>query len=336
MEALTLADILAARQTIAGIADGTPLLHSPILSNVAGWPFYFKLETVQPIGAFKLRGAVNAIAHLPEATRGVTCCSTGNHGRGVAYAARNASVEAIVCMSALVPDTKRKGVETLGAIVRIVGQCQDEAMRECQRLAKDEGLVEISPFDNPHVIAGQGTIGLEMLEAVPDLACILVPLSGGGLAAGVALAAKAINPRIQIIGISMERGAAMYASLKAGYPVEVTEHISLADSLGGGIGLDNQLSFPMCRDLLDDVIVVREEEILHAMQVLYFEDRLIAEGACVVGPAALLAGKLEPPSGPMATILTGRNVDMTQFTQVINGEDIALGDVMVRGKAYAT
>ena len=331
----TLADVLAAQQVIAGVADGTPQIYSPFLSHIVGYPFVLKLESLQPIGAFKLRGAVNALAHLPAGVRGVTCCSTGNHGRGVAFAARKAGIDAIVCMSSLVPETKREGIRALGGTVRIVGRSQDDAQRESERLAREEGLVEISPFDNPHVIAGQGTIGLEMLQADPDLACLLVPLSGGGLAAGVGLVAKAINPDIQIIGLSMDRGAAMYASLEAGHPVEVTEYASLADSLGGGIGLNNQLSFPLCRDLLDDVILVSEREIQLAMQTLYYEERLVAEGACVVGIAALLAGKLPKLSGAVGTIITGRNVDMTQFTQVVSGEDVTLGEVTLPGHRYA-
>ena len=331
----TLADVLAAQQVIAGVADGTPQIYSPFLSHIVGYPFVLKLESLQPIGAFKLRGAVNALAHLPAGVRGVTCCSTGNHGRGVAFAARKAGIDAIVCMSSLVPETKREGIRALGGTVRIVGRSQDDAQRESERLAREEGLVEISPFDNPHVIAGQGTIGLEMLQADPDLACLLVPLSGGGLAAGVGLVAKAINPDIQIIGLSMDRGAAMHASLEAGHPVEVTEYASLADSLGGGIGLNNQLSFPLCRDLLDDVILVSEREIQLAMQTLYYEERLVAEGACVVGIAALLAGKLPKLSGAVGTIITGRNVDMTQFTQVVSGEDVTLGEVTLPGHRYA-
>jgi threonine dehydratase len=194
-------------------------------------------------------------------------------------------------------------------------------------------LVEISPFDDPKVIAGQGTIGLEMLEARPDLSMVLVPLSGGGLAAGVAVAAKAINSRIKIIGITMERGAAMYESLRVGHPVEVTEHASLADSLGGGIGLENRLSFPLCRAHLDDVVLVAEDEIRHAMQVLYYEDRIVAEGASAVGLAAVLSGKVVP-DGPVATIITGRNLDMGTFTKIIAGEDIQIGDLSIRGKNY--
>jgi len=331
---LTLSDVFAAQARIAGIADATPMIPSPYLAARFGAEFYLKLENMQPIGAFKLRGAYNAVASLPHDVTGVTCCSTGNHGRGVAYAAAQRGIRAVICMSNLVPQAKIDGIRALGAEVRICGTSQDDALRASQELARDQGFVEISPFDDPNVIAGQGTIGLEMVERVPNLATILVPLSGGGLAAGVALAAKSINPNIRVIGISMDRGAAMHASIQAGHPVEVEEVASLADSLGGGIGLDNVLSYPMCRDLLDDIVLVSEEEIRDALQVLYFEDRIIAEGACVVGIAALLAGKVVPQLGPVATIITGRNLDMDLFSKVIMGHDVTLGTKILKGKPY--
>ena len=331
---LSLADILAARRAIDSIAVRTPLVPSPYLGRMAGHDFLLKLEMTQPVGAFKLRGAVNAVSALSADVAGVTCCSTGNHGRGVAYAARARNLRSVVCMSSLVPQAKVDDIKALGADVRIVGRSQDDALAESRRLARDEGLAEISPFDDPYVVAGQGTIGLELLEDRPDLTAILVPLSGGGLAAGIALAAKAIKPSIKVIGITMDRGAAMFESVRAGKPVEVDEVASLADSLGGGIGLDNRLSFPMCRDLLDDYVLVTEEEIYAAMQTLYFEDRMVAEGASVVGISALKAGKLPSFSGPVATIVTGRNVDMATFTDIITGRDVKLGDSFVKGQAY--
>ncbi|MFZ7092615.1 hydroxyectoine utilization dehydratase EutB [Primorskyibacter sp. 2E233] len=333
---VTLADILAARRALRGVADATPFVPSPFMSERCGQDFLLKLENMQPIGAFKLRGALNAVANLPEGTAGVTCCSTGNHGRGVAWAAAQRGMRAVVCMSSLVPQAKVDGIKALGAEVVICGTSQDEALAESQRLVQAEGLVEISPFDDPYVIAGQGTIGLEMLEARPDLDTLLVPLSGGGLAAGVAVAAKAIKPDIKVIGISMDRGAAMHLSIAAGRPVEVEEVPSLADSLGGGIGMDNRLSYPICRELLDDSLLVTEEEIYHAMQVLFYEDRIVAEGACVVGLAAMLASKLPPPKGPVGTIITGRNLDMTLFHRIMAGEDITLGQTIVKGRRYGT
>ncbi len=332
---LTLADVFAARRRIAGTALETPLVPSPFLSAAAGHEFLLKLEICQPIGAFKLRGAANAVLSLPEDVAGVTCCSTGNHGRGVAWAARARGMRAVICMSSLVPEAKVRGIRALGAEARIVGRSQDDAQAEADRLVAEEGLTDISPFDDPLVIAGQATIGLELLEARPDLETILVPLSGGGLAGGIALAAKAIKPGIRVIGVSMDRGAAMHASLQAGHPVEVEERPSLADSLGGGVGLANRLSFPLCRDLLDDVVLVSEDEIYRALQTVYYEDRIVCEGACVVGIAALQAGRLPPLGGPVATIITGRNLDMKLHADIMQGRDVRLGDLTVRGQPYA-
>ncbi len=324
--------VFAARARIAGIADHTPLVPS-VLNARFGQEFLLKLEIAQPVGAFKLRGAVNAIFGLEGDVAGVTCCSTGNHGRGVAYAARARGLRAVVCMSHLAPEAKVAGVRALGAEARIVGHSQDEAQAEAERLVAEEGLTEISPFDDPAVIAGQGTIGLELMESRPDLDTLLVPLSGGGLAAGVAFAAKTINPKVRVIGITMERGAAMHASLQAGHPVEVTEVASLADSLGGGIGLQNRLSFPLCRDYLDDVVLVTEEEIYHALQTIYYEDRIVCEGACVVGIAAVQAGKVSL-RGPTATIITGRNLDMGLHAAIMAGQDVTLGELTIKGTRY--
>ena len=324
-----------ARDRIAGMAVTTPLVPSPYLSGLAGNEFLLKLEMTQPMGAFKLRGAANAIFALDKDVGGVTCCSTGNHGRGVAYAARARGMRAVICMSSLVPQAKIDGIKALGAEVRIVGQSQDEAMAESLRLVETEGLVEISPFDDPYVIAGQGTIGLELLDQCPSLKTVLVPLSGGGLAGGIALAVKKKRPDIRVIGISMDRGAAMHASLQAGKPVEVEEVASLADSLGGGIGLENRLSFPLCRDFLDEVLLVTEHEIYRAMQTIYYEDRMVCEGACVVGVAALQSGKLPKSGGPIATIISGRNIDMKVHADIMQGRDVTLGNTTIRGQAYA-
>lgn len=331
----SLADILVARRAISGVAVETPLVPSPFLERAAQTEVLLKLEIAQPIGAFKLRGAAGAVANLPPDATGVTCCSTGNHGRGVAYAARARGIRAVICMSRLVPRTKVDGIRALGAEVRIVGESQDEAHAESRRLAAEEGLVEISPFDDPAVIAGQATIGLELLQERPDLSTILVPLSGGGLAGGIAFAAKTIKPSIRVVGITMERGAAMHESIRAGRPVEVREVASLADSLGGGIGLDNRLSFPLCREYLDDTLLVSEEEIYRALQTHYFEDRLVCEGASAVGAAALMSGRLGRLAGPVASIITGRNVDMAIFTDIMAGRDVVLGDFTLKGTPYA-
>jgi threonine dehydratase len=324
----TLADVLAAAAVIRGRADGTPLVPSQIPG--LGQDLLLKLECTQPMGAFKLRGALNALSGLPPGAPGVVCCSTGNHGRAIAFAARQMGLRAVVCMSALVPAAKVDGIRALGAEVRIIGRSQDDAADESLRLVAAEGLVEIPPFDDARVIAGQGTIGLELLAARPDLATLLVPLSGGGLAAGVALAARAIKPGLRVVGVSMDRGAAMHASIAAGHPVAVTEVASLADSLGGGIGLNNRLTFAMCRALLDDVVLVSEVAIRDAMLALFHHDRMVAEGAAVVGLAAVMTGAVRL-TGPAATIVTGRNTDMAIFADLVAGRDLRIGDLVLKG-----
>ncbi|MEZ2130720.1 MULTISPECIES: hydroxyectoine utilization dehydratase EutB [unclassified Sinorhizobium] len=318
---VSLVDIHAAARRIAGRVRRTPMVQSTSLSEIGGWPVHLKLEHHQTTGSFKLRGASNAVLSLSQEqrARGVVAASTGNHGRALAYAAIAEGAIATICMSRLVPENKLAEIRRLGANVRIVGRSQDEAQEEVERLVREEGLVMVPPFDHPAVVAGQGSLGLEIIEELPDAATVLVPLSGGGLAAGVAAAVKGVNPKTRVIGLTMERGAAMKASLDAGQPVQVEELPSLADSLGGGIGLDNQVTFAMCRALLDDVILLTEEEIAAGMRHAYAAEREIVEGAGAVGIAALLAGKIEA-GGPIVAILSGRNVDMEQHRRVINGE----------------
>jgi threonine dehydratase len=324
--------VQAARAAIAGVAFKTPLIASRCLEGAAKQPVFLKLETLQPIGAFKLRGATNALSLLgaDERARGVVCCSTGNHGRALAFAARRLGMRATVCLSHLVPEVKISAIEALGGTVRRVARSQDEAQVEADRMVREEGLTDIPPFDHPHVIAGQGTIALEILEDRPDIETILVPLSGGGLIGGIALAAKALKPSIRIIGISMARGAAMQASLMAGRPVEVEELPTLADSLGGGIGLHNRWTFDLCRSLIDEVVLLEEAEIYRGMRTLLLEERLVAEGAGAVGHAAILAGKVKL-DGPAAIIVSGQNAPMEQVLAIGRGESITLGGLEVKG-----
>jgi threonine dehydratase len=328
---LEFVDVVKARSRIAHIAIRTPLLVSDYLSNHAGCEVLLKLETVQPTGAFKIRGAANAVSLLsPEQRkRGVACCSTGNHGRAVAYAAKRFAIPATVCLSELVPPNKVNAIKGLGARVCRNGKSQDEAQKTVQRLVHQEAIVEIPPFDNEAVVAGQGTIALEMLEDRPDISTLIVPVSGGGLIGGIALAAKAINRGICVIGVSMEKGAAMHESLRAGQPVEVAEVASLADSLGGGIGLSNRITFELCRRFVNEIILLSESEIYRGIRTLFHEDRVVAEGGGAVGAAALLAGKIHS-TGPIAVIISGQNTDMQQFVQIANGEPVTVGDLKVK------
>ena len=324
---ITLDDIEAARWRICERVVQTPTQLSPSLSERAGAPVHLKMEHRQTTGAFKLRGASNAVAMLmpDERRRGVIAVTTGNHGRALAHAAKAEGVRAVICMSSLVPENKVAEVRRLGGEVHITGKSQDEAEIEVQRLIAQDGLVPIPPFDHSAVIAGQGTIGLEISASVPDVKTVLVPVSGGGLASGIAAAVKALRPEARVIGVSMRRGAAMKASFDAGRPVPVEELPTLADSLGGGIGMENRWTFPMLRALLDDLVLVDEAEIAAAITHAYEKEREVIEGAAAVGIAALLSGRMKL-DGPTVLVLSGKNIDMGLHRRVVAGQPIALGE----------
>ena len=296
---------------------------SQALSEKNGAPVHLKLEHLQTTGSFKLRGATNAVLALDETARakGVVGVSTGNHGRGLAYAAREAGVKCIICMSRLVPQNKIDGIRAQGAEVRIVGSSQDEAQLEVDRLVAEDGMTLLPPFDHRDIIAGQGTLGLEILEDAPDVGTVLVPLSGGGLISGVAEAVKAKKTGVKIVGVSMKRGAAMATSQKAGHPVQVPELPTLADSLGGGIGLQNRYTFGIVRDLVDEIVLLDEEEIAEGIRHAYWQERQVVEGSGAVCLAAILSGKVQL-SGPAVAILSGCNIDMNMHRRIISGEDV--------------
>jgi threonine dehydratase len=318
-QGITLDDILAARARIGGYIHPLRITRSESLSQRCQHEILLAHEYLQTTGSFKLRGATNAVLQLPPGVSGVTAVSTGNHGRGLAYAARQAGVPCIICMSELVPRNKLEAIRALGAETRIVGKSQDEAEVEARRLVSEQGYTMIPPFDHPHIISGQGTLGLEMLEQVPNVNTVLVQLSGGGLISGIALAIKAQRPEVRIVGVSMERGAAMAASQAAGAPLEIEELPTLADSLGGGIGLENRYSFAMVRDYVDDIVLLGEDEIADGIRHAYFSEQAIVEGGGAVGIAALLAGKVQPGE-PSIVLMSGRNIDMELHRRIINHE----------------
>jgi threonine dehydratase len=314
-------EVLKARERLANRVLLTPMRAAPGLDRRTGRHVRLKCEHQQTTGSFKLRGATNALLLLDEEQRrrGVVAASTGNHGRALAHAARQMGVPAVICMSSLVPANKVEAIEALGATVRIIGRSQDDAQREVDRLVSDDGLVMVAPFDDPAVIAGQGTLGLELMEQAPDTGSVLVPLSGGGLIAGVALAVKTVSPQTHVIGVSMERGPAMQRSLAAGRPIDVEELPTLADSLGGGIGLANKHTFEMVKALVVDVVLVSEAEIAAAIRTAHAEAGEVIEGAAAVGIAALAAGKVRT-SGPVVVVLSGRNIDMALHARIVAGE----------------
>lgn len=311
----TLHDIYRARQRIAGMARRTPAIRSQILSDRLERPVYLKLENMQVTGSFKVRGAANKIGALTISQRqaGVIAVSTGNHGRAVSYVARAGGLPAVVCLSTGVPANKVQAIERLGAEIDRQSVSQDQAFERASELQAERGLTLIPPFDDPEIVAGQGTIGLELLEDLPELGTVVVPLSGGGLLGGIALALKTADAGIHVVGASMERGAAMYESLQAGKPVEVAEQESLADSLQGGIGSDNQLTLDLIDTYVNEVVLVSEEEIGRAMAFALEEHHLVLEGAAAVAIAGSLKRGGGGPEGPMAIVLSGGNVDLAQL-----------------------
>lgn len=311
--------IWKAKQNIKQLVSPTPFLPSAVLSERLNSDVYLKLENYQEIGAFKVRGAANKIIGLStdEKQRGVATFSTGNHGLAVAFIARKLGIKAVVCISHRVPKVKVEAIRRAGAQIELIGESQDEAEKHCYSLQEKHGMTVIKPFDDLDVIAGQGTIGIEIMEALPELDTIIIPLSGGGLLAGVALALKSINPSVQVIGVSMERSPVMYESIQAGRPVVLREQPTLADSLLGGIGVNNEYTFDIARRYADDLLLVSEEEIADAMVFMMDHHRMIVEGAAAVGVAALLQGKVKCSGKKVGTIITGNNVDLPVVLEVI-------------------
>ncbi len=305
----TMQDVWTARSRLGSIAVRTPLTEAAALGEAVGGTVLLKHEEMQPIGAFKVRGAVNTLLARSEAgpLTGAVTFSTGNHGMGVAYAARRLGLPAYVCLPDEVPQAKLDGLGRLGAHVELCGPTQEDAARRAAELELERGLTPVAPFDDPDVIAGQGTIGLEMLAADPRIDAVIVPVSGGGLLAGVALAVKSNAPAVRVIGVCAEGARAMYESVRAGRPVDFTESPTLADSLRGGIGAQNRHTLRLTQAFVDDLVLVSEQEIEQAMRFLLREERLVVEGAAAVGVAALLSGRV-PANRRTAVLITGRNV----------------------------
>jgi threonine dehydratase len=310
--------ILEAAERIRPYAIRAPLKPSFPLSALTGKRILLKLESMQPSGSFKLRGAANAIVSLTlqEQQRGIITCSSGNHGRAVALVAQRLGLSATIFLSELVPGNKVRAIQELGATVIVAGHDSDTATDLAYAHAEEHGLTYIHPFDDPRVVAGQGTIGLEILDDLPDVDTLIVPTSGGGLIGGIALAIKSRRPDVRVIGVSMERGAAMHASLVAGEPVNVEEHPTLADALAGGIGLDNRLTFPLVRDYVDDLRLVSEDEIAAAMVHALLHERLVLEGGAATTLALLLRERDAIPGDTIVAVCTGDNVDMARLLEL--------------------
>ena len=320
MDLVTIADVRAAAANIAGIAVRTPLLPCPWAPGPDGSGLWLKPENLQPIGVFKLRGAVHALAVMaPEArARGVVTHSSGNHGRALAFAAARFGVPAVVVMPETAPEVKVAAVTALGAEVVMVPPA--ERLSRMAEIAEARGMTEVPPFDHRDVIAGQGTVGLEIVEDMQDVEVVLVPIGGGGLASGVATAIKALKPSVAVIGVEPELAAETQESFRAGelrtWPLEKT-YRTMADGVRTS---PSDLTFAHLTARLDDIVTVSEDQIATTVGLLAREANLVAEPSGAVAPAAYLFRSGELPVGRTVAIISGGNLDPALLADLIRRE----------------
>jgi threonine dehydratase len=325
---ITLSDIRQARDRIAPHVVRTPLVPSPTISSMSGYEVYLKLETMQKAGSFKVRGAMNRIlsrrGEIGE--KGVVAASAGNHAQGVAVAARVAGVPATVVMPVWAPVSKQAAARSYGARVILSGGTLEESMAHARELAVS-GMANIPAFDDAEVIAGQGTIGLEILEDLPGTEVILVPVGGGGLIGGIAVAARGLDPRVSIRGVQAAACPSAAEAVKAGRPVLVEAGPTLADGIR--VRQAGDLTFPLLRDLVEEILLVGEEEIATAMLLLLERKKVLAEGAGAAPLAALLSRKVRAREGSrVVLVVSGGNVDTPLLDRVIHQGLVRSGRVL--------
>ena len=310
---LTLEMIQEAQAALRGIARRTPLDPAPKL----GENIYIKAENLQLTGAFKVRGAYNKIRSLSaeEARHGVIACSAGNHAQGIALSATKLGIRSIICMPAGAPISKIEATKAYGAEVVLVPGVYDDAAREAERLTKEHGYTFAHPFNDPLVIAGQGTIGLEILEQLPDVAQVVVPIGGGGLISGIAYAIKHLKPACRVIGVQAEGAPSMELSMEKGKPVELASVATIADGIA--VKKPGDLTFELCREYVDEIVTVREDEIASAILALMEEQKTVAEGAGATPVAACMFRKVDTTAGKTVCVVSGGNVDVTTLSRVI-------------------
>lgn len=319
MKKITLQDIQNAKETIKDIVKKTDILESVRLSDLTGANVYYKCENLQKTGSFKVRGACNKIANLTkeEKESGVIASSAGNHAQGVALGAKMNNIEATIVMPATAPLAKVTATKSYGANVVLEGLVYDDAYAKAVELQKETGATFLHPFNDEYVIAGQGTIGLEIFEQLNNkVDTILCPIGGGGIIAGVAVAAKALNPNVKVIGVQTANIPSMHESMKAGKVTTAFKATSVADGIS--VKTVGELTFNIVKDLVDEVVLVEEDEIAEGLLFLMENQKVIAEGSGAVTTAALLSGKYKPQAGEnVVCIISGGNIDVNTLNKII-------------------
>ena len=318
MQLVTVDEVQAAASLLEGVIDPTPVERSRAIGGKIGGDVWLKCENLQRTGSFKLRGAYTRIAWLSDAerARGVVCASAGNHAQGVALAAAMQGVSATVFMPVEAPLPKLDATLAYGAEVRLTGQSFDEALEEALAFAEDQERVFVHPFDHRDIIAGQGTVGLELIDQVPDAATVVVPVGGGGLISGMAVTLRALHPDVRIVGVQAVGAAAFEPSLVAGEPVTLPTCGTIADGIA--VKRPGELTLPHVSKLIDDVVTVTDEQIANAVVLLLERAKLVAEPAGAAAVAAVLTGHVELPS-PVVAVVSGGNIDPLVLQHLVTG-----------------
>ena len=315
----TATDVYDARRRLGSRVPRTPLLPSSWLSSIADGDVFLKIESLNLTHSFKIRGALNAALRLRDAgsTPTIVSASAGNHGRAIALAAEQLGLPCVVFTPSTAPEAKQNAIRRHGAVLHNDSEDYDTAERRAKAFAEAEGGVYVSPYNNADVIAGAGTIGLELVEAMPTFDVVVVPLGGGGLASGVGLAIKAAAPRATVVGVEVEASSPFTISLEAGRITEITPRPSLADGLTGNLE-PGTMTFPLVKQVVDYVVTISEDDLARAMKGLATEERLIVEGSGAAAVAAIMAGKASAPGQTVIALVTGGNVDLPKWLFTIS------------------
>jgi len=319
---LSFDDVQRAAERLAGVAHRTPIFTSRTVNRLTGFEVFFKAENMQRAGAFKFRGAYNTLSQLTddEKQRGVVAYSSGNHAQGVAYAAKLLGIPATIVMPTDAPKLKLAATRGYGANVVFHNRQTEDRAQIAADIARKTGAVIIPPFDHPHIMAGQGTAGLELMQDVPDLDVLLTPVGGGGLLSGCAMAAKGINPDVRVFGVETERSNDWWQSLRAGERIKIDPPDTIAD--GMRTQQPGEFTFAVVRALVEDILLVSEQDVMDAMKVLLMRLKILAEPTGAVAPAAVLTGKLNAsPGAKVGVVISGGNVDPDLLAKILTTDN---------------
>lgn len=318
---LLFSDILKAEKRIRNFIRKTPLEYSYYYSDKMNGDVYLKLENQQVTGAFKIRGALNKILTLDDkdVEKGVVAASSGNHALGVAYASKMKGIRSTIVVPKITPKIKINNIKRYGANLILYGKYYDEAEKKAKEIAEKKGLIYISPYNDPYIIAGQGTIGLEIYEENADIDTVISPVGSGGLISGIAVAAKRINPNVRVIGVQSAASPIFYRSFEVGRIFGIDEvelHESIAEGLYGGLE-KNSMTFDIAREYVDEILLVEENEIKDTIRSLIDHHHQIVEGSGAVGPAALVKYKDKFKGRKVSVVISGGNIDIDLLRQII-------------------